>query len=302
MLLITIILSLCSATAETLRLTEEVFYKADTLLYTPEFCSALQASDFLHSIRPLAPAESSTATAATELKTRAFKTLFDACRGRLLFDGIMAKNVIVPMLDTGNTEYLALLLDQGIKNPEDDPPKDPKEKKRSDKQQQQHPPVFNNLDLSSEIKSLTLHLFGVNISPSPSTNHFFFQVRNPDRALAYLFAYTHLEREAVEEVRELLENVSNHVAVGEFADARSITRAIKLIDGYLSAPKTIGNHKVKLSVLRKDEVIESDSLVSTLASTVLKVLGLILGFGTVATIVFVLWKNQQSKVAYHRST
>lgn len=290
MLVLSVILSL--SLVHSLRLTEEVFYKADTLLYTPEFCSSLQATDFLHSIRPTDSTDSTP-------KAKAFKTLFDACRGRFLFDGIMAKNVIVPMLDTGNTEYLPLLLDQGTKVGHNEDP-NPNYRKQSD------PVTYNNLDLSSEIKSLTLHLFGVNLSPSPATTQFFFQVRTPDRALAYLFAYTHLEKEAVEEVRELLENVSNHVTVGEYADAKSIRRAIKLVDNYLRAPKTIGNHKVNLSVLKKEDsdCAESEIIPYTyLASIILNGLGIILGFGTMATIAFILWKKQQqSKVKYHHQS
>ena len=105
MLLLSTILTLFSS-VHTLRLTEEIFYKADTLLYTPELRSSLQANDFLQSIRPLE-------SAAESAKSKAFKTLFDACRGQLLYDGRMGKNVIVPMVDTGNTEYLPLLLDRG---------------------------------------------------------------------------------------------------------------------------------------------------------------------------------------------
>ena len=296
-----IITTIISGSIYSLRLTEEIFYKADTLLYTPEFCSSLQATDFLLSIRPTKQSGD-----YREIKSKAFKTLFDACRGRLLYDATMAKNVIVPMVDTGNTDYLPLLLDQGVI-------KGPKTKLANHQDSKDKHPVegkelpYNNLDLSPEIKSLTLHLFGVNISPSPSTNQFFFQVRNPDRALAYLFAFAKIDKEAVEEVRDLLENFKEHVQIGEYVDARSIRRAVRIVDEYLRNPSAIGNHKINLPPSKNttdddDDYEDLQISSSTLASLILKGVGIVLGFGTMAAVVLVLWKNQQnSKGAYHTS-
>lgn len=276
------------SSVHSVKLNEEIFYKADTLVYTPEFCSNLTAFDFLHSIRPN---DSEHATSYDAQKAKAFKTLFDACRDRLLYDATMTKNVIVPMVDTGNTEYLPLLLDRGmIKRPKH-VHTHTKDKKNATQMEE----VYNNLDLTPEIKSIILHLFGVNISPTPKTIQYFFQVRHPDRALAYLLAYGQLEgKESLEEVRDLLENIKGHVAVGEYTDAKCIERACKLVDGYLKSPKTVGNHKFNLPVLTK----ESEDFDETVEASSFSIGFILLALATISGIIYVLYKPKNNNAAY----
>ena len=240
----------------------------------------MKATDFLHSIRP-----NELEGSWDSDKAKAFKTLFDACRDRLLYDATMAKNVIVPMVDTGNTEYLPLLLDRGIiKRPKHSNTK-PTKKNPVEMEE-----VYNNLDLSPEIKSIILHLFGVNITPTPSTNQYFFQVRNPERALAYLLAYGNVDDgELVGEVRDLLENIKGHVAVGEYVDVKCIERACRLVDGYLKTPKSLGNHKVNVSVLKQqadDDIDESSSNDFTFSFGFI-----LLALASISAVIFVLWRN-----------
>lgn len=283
-----------SSSIQSTRLTEEIFYKADKLLYTPEFCSSLKAVDFVYSIRPIP-------SRTRDAKTKAFKTLFEACRSKLLYDANMAKHVIVPMVDTKNSEYLPLLLDQGMIKESESLKKYPGEMKE----------VYNNIDLSPEIKSIVFHLFGINLSPSPTTLHYFFQVRHPDLALAYILAYSKVGKEDIGEIRDMMENIKEHVGLGEYADDICVKSAIGLLDWYFMNPNRIGNHKVNLSILNIPKTIEDEdegesnlslSLSLSSSSSILKGFGFVLGCGLIFGVLMVIWRNQANKVAYHRQS
>lgn len=228
------------------KLTEAVFYKADPLVYTVDFCSQVQVNDFLEAIKPETSKEAN--------KPKAFKTLFDACKGRFLHDALMAKQIIIPMVDTENTEYLPLLLDQ-----------------------------VDLLDSNDEIENMVNHFFTLNISPSE--NEYFFQVRNPDRAMAYLLAYTKVSKENLESLRNTMENLKNHPSPGEYSDAKSVNRSIAVLDKYLKSPETVGNRKFLLAA--KNEVASGSNWM---------ILAVVLGIGAILAVVLgVLWKYRQVK-------
>jgi hypothetical protein len=244
-------------------LNENTFYKADVNQYTPELCLKITANDFILAIK---------SNEREAEKPAAFKALFDGCRNRFLYDGEMAKHIIVQMAYTGNTEHLPLLLNKGIRKTIGTG-KDVKF-------------VYDNLEMDKDIiKLVEYYLFVVNAFPTDDTRQYFFLLRKPERALAYILAYTNISKFRLEEVRELLENFSNHPSKSEFADSRSIDRAIELVDGYLKKPETVGNHKFMLSVKvsKTEESHESGDW--------FMIIGIFLGLGSVLSIVLgLLWK------------
>lgn len=242
-------------------LTEEVFYKADVSQYTVDFCSKVTSNDFILAIK---------STNKEKEKPAAFKAFFDGCRNRFLYDSEMAKHVIVQMVYTGNTEYLPLLLDKGQKM----------SSKPGD-------PVYDNIDMDNEIvKLVEFYLFVVNAFPTENTRQYFFLLRNPERSLAYILAYTNVSKSKLEELRDLLENLSNHPSKSEYADAKSIDRAIALVDGYFKKPETVGNHKFLLPAkVQGQRVNEQES------GTWGMIIGVILSVGAILAIVLgLLWK------------
>lgn len=251
-------LTSCTSTG---KLTEEVFYKADVSQYTVDFCSKVTSNDFILAIK---------AANKEKEKPAAFKAFFDGCRNRFLYDAEMAKHVIVQMVYTGNTEYLPLLLDKGQKMTS----------KPGD-------PVYDNIDMDKEIvKLVEYYLFVVNAFPTENTRQYFFLLRNPERSLSYILAYTNVSKSKLEELRDLLENLSNHPSKSEYADAKSINRAIALVDGYLKKPETVGNHKFLLPAKVQDQRVNEQE-----SGTWGMIIGVILSVGAILAIVLgLLWK------------
>lgn len=253
--------SLTSGTSTTSKLTEEVFYKADVSQYTVDFCSKVTSNDLILAIK---------SADKEKEKPAAFKAFFDGCRNRFLYDAEMAKHVIVQMVYTGNTEYLPLLLDKGQKMTS----------KPGD-------PVYDNIDMDKEIiKLVEYYLFVVNAFPTENTRQYFFLLRHPERPLAYILAYTNVSKSKLEELRDLLENLSNHPSKSEYADAKSIDRAIALVDGYLKKPETVGNHKIVLPAKAQDQRVKEQE-----SGTWGMIIGVILSVGAILAIVLaLLWK------------
>lgn len=244
------------------RFTEEVFYKADVTKYTVDFCSKVTSNDFILAIK---------SKHENMEKLTAFKAFFDGCRNRFLYDAEMAKHVIVQMIYTGNTEYLPILLDKG--------------QKMTSKPAE---PAFDNVDMDKEIVKLVEHyLFMVNAFPTEGTTQYFFLLRHPERALAYLLAYTNVSKPQMERVRELLENLSNHPSKSEYVDAKSIDKAIQLVDEYLRKPETVGNHKFLLPA----KVEDAQKKLNHSSGSLYMVFGVILGVGSILAVVLgLLWK------------
>lgn len=232
------------------KLTETVFYKADPLIYTVDFCAKIEAKDFLEAIKPDTTKEAN--------KAVAFKALFDGCRGRFLHDAAMAKHIIIPMVDTENTEHLPLLLDQ---------------------------PTL--IDSNPEIENIVQHLFTINLSQNEK--EYFFQVRNPDRALAYLLAYTKVSKDNVGRLRDMMENLKNHVSASQYVDAKSVHRSISVLDKYFQTKsEETGDRKFLLPV-KKETNSETGS------GSVWMAVSIILGIGSIlAVILGFLWKFKQS--------
>lgn len=244
------------------KLTEEVFYKADVSQYTVEFCSKVTSNDFILAIKSLNNREKD--------KPAAFKAFFDGCRNRFLYDAEMAKHVVVQMVYTGNTEYLPFLFDKGQKmtsRPGD--------------------PSYDNIAMDKEIiKLVEYYLFLVNAFPTEDTHQYFFLLRHPERALAYILAYTNVSKSRLEELREFLENLSNHPSKSEYADTKSIHKAIKLVDDYLKNPEKVGNHEFLLSAKARDDQVKEKE-----TGTWIMIMGVMLSSGAVLAIVLgLLWK------------
>jgi hypothetical protein len=258
---------LVTASNSTLKLTEEVFYKADISQYTVDFCSKVTSNDFILSVK---------SSNRENEKPAAFKAFFDGCRNRFLYDADMAKHVIVQMVYTGNTEYLPLLLDKGQKLTSTP-----------------GAPTYDNIDMDKEIiKLVEYYLFVVNAFPTENTHQYFFLLRHPERSLAYILAYTNVSKSRLEELRDLLENLSNHPSKSEYVDAKSIDKAIILADGYLKKPELVGNHKFLLST----KVIEDEQFNEKDSGDWIMIFGIILSFGAVLAIVLgLLWKLQGSQ-------
>ena len=257
-LLATFLFTIISST----KLTEEVFYKADVSQYSVEFCSKVTSNDFILAIQTLNSREKE--------KPAAFKAFFDGCRNRFLYDAEMAKHVVVQMVYTGNTEYLPLLFDKGQKMTS----------KPGD-------PIYDNIDMDKEIIKLAeYYLFVVNAFPTEDTHQYFFLLRHPERALAFILAYTNVSKSRLEELREFLENLSNHPSKSEYADTKSIDNAIELVDGYLKKPEKVGNHKFLLSAKVEDDQVKEKE-----TGTWIMIMGVILSAGAVLAIVLgILWK------------
>lgn len=238
------------------RLTETIFYGADRLIYTPEFCSNIKAKDLLVAIKPDLTKES-------KKKSVAFKVLFDGCRGTFMHDALMAKQIIIPMVDTENTDHLPLLLDQP-----------------------------NLLDLNPEIENIVQHLFTLNINPSEQEREFFFQVRSPERALAILLAFTKVSKENLGVIREMLENLRNHPSPSQYSDAKCVDKSIDILDNYLnSKTKETGDRKL----LPKYSPSSSDKSTKG-AGSIWMTLAVIAGIGSILAIVLgLLWKFKGGK-------
>ena len=253
-------------------LTEEIFYKADANQYTKDFCSKITANDFISTVKT---------NHRDAEKPAAFKTLFGSCRDRFLHDSEMAKHIIVLMVYTGNTEYLPDLLDRGVK-------KDIKAAAGNTAKE----PVYDNINMDKEIvKLVEYYLFVVNAFPAPDTTQYFFLIRHPERALAYILAYTEVsESKKLEELRSVLENFNNHPSKGQYTDAKSIEEAISLVDKYLSKSETVGNHKFLLPAKIEDDKVESKE-----SGDIVMIFGIILGSASILAVVLGLLRKFNSK-------
>ena len=246
------------------KLTEVIFYQSDPLIYTPEFCKSITNRDFIESIIRSEPKKETETD-----KPKAFKTLFDSCKDWFLYDAAMAKNIIVPIVDTDNSEYLPILLD------------------RSEKMTENFVKL-NNLDMTSEILSIVLHLFTVNISPN--LPEYFFQTRHPETALAHLLTYTTVTKAALGDGREALEAFNNHAMPGQYSDSNSVEKAIRIVDEYLAHPETIGNHKPQVFLVEVGN--KSKKFTQPKGGHWITTVGIILGMASILAIVLgLLWKS-----------
>lgn len=238
------------------KLTKSIFYQPNPQIYhQKDFCKSVHYRDFLAVIEP-----DSQGRKAEEDKIRGFRALFDACRWWFLQDAIIAKSVIIPMIDTENTEHLPLLLQD-------------KESKRQ-------------LDLSEEFFVIVEHLYTVNPQSSHKSTDYFFQTRNPEKAVAYLLAHTKISQEALEQVRVFLEAINNHCSGTHYQDSNSVSTSIAIINRYLAHPETVGNGKVV-------DLAKIGSSGRETGGNWTMVIGIVLGLSAIGAIVLgILWKSK----------
>lgn len=254
--------------------TEKLFYDAVFLPKTNEFCKTITANNFYNAIK---------SEKAEETKTTAFKFLFDCCGYLFLEDAIMAKSIIIHMVDSGNTKYLPIFLNQGTIAIEGKP-NETYDKSIPDTLKIK----YNNIDLTQEFIEIFEHLYTANTSKTD------FESRLPHQALDYILAYTDVDTKLVETAKERLGKLNNLVPNNNLIDSASLSLSMKIIERYLKSPELIGNHKPQAAETEKYEPINtstSPTLKLTESGDFIVVGIVILAIGSIIAVVLgLLWK------------
>lgn len=264
-IIVTVLMSMATAS---ISFTEKLFYEAEPLTYSKEFCKTITANQFHDAIK---------SETEESKKSTAFKLLFDGCRHRFLEDAIIAKSLIIHMVDSGNTKYLPILLDQGVIDSEI---VQKKEKLIVDPLKIK----FKNLDLTQQFIEIFEHLYAANTAKTD------FIVRAPHQALDNLLAYTKIDVKEVEKAKARLDNLKDLGSIHKFVDPVSVSYSRKIVKKYLNNPELLGNHqpqakKIKNSVNYSENLKEGGIFNFIVGGFVILAIGSI-----VAVVVGLLWK------------
>ena len=270
-IIVTVLMSMATAS---ISFTEKLFYEAEPSTYSKEFCKTITANQFHDAIKSEIKEESKKATA--------FKLLFDGCGHRFLEDAIIAKSLIIHMVDSGNTKYLPILLDQGVIESNVN---DSNEKLSADPLKIK----YKNLDLTQQFIEIFEHLYAANTAKTD------FIVRKPHQALDNLLAYTKIDVKEVEKAKARLDNLKDLGSFHRFVDPVSVSYSRKIVKKYLNNPELLGNHqpqaeKIENSVNSSDNLNEDGNFSFITGSFVILAIGSI-----AAAVVGLLWKLKTSK-------
>lgn len=212
-----------------IQFTPELFLKADRLTYTPEFCRSLQATPFLSAI---------TADAKPEEKSRAFDSLFGACRDEFWSAGL-GVNYAVYLLLSGNESHLDKLLMTA-----------------KDK------PVKLGPD---QLENLVTIIFKAP-AVSDTRHDRLFALNKPHRVLATLLAYcTVSDLKQLELVRNYIQNHWGH-RDETYRDFASVEYGTALLDHYIAHPGDLGARNTDLINRIQNQVQHSGTFFKSWAS------------------------------------